>query len=150
MENVYRSRTRIIGPLKAALFGLVLPLFLAACNAGAGGYAATSPTTGGSGTSSGGGSGTSSGGGSGTATSNSAALTWNPVSAANLSGYRVYYGTTSGVYSQAYGQGISAGNATTYTVLGLSSGTRYYFVVTAYDTSNNESGSSNESYKDIP
>ena len=54
------------------------------------------------------------------------------------------------MYSQAYGQGISAGNATTYTVLGLSSGTRYYFVVTAYDTSNNESGYSNESYKDIP
>ena len=42
------------------------------------------------------------------------------------------------------------GNATTYTATGLTSGTRYYFVVTAYDTANNESSFSNEVFKDIP
>ena len=83
-------------------------------------------------------------------TSNSAALAWDAVAATNLSGYRLYYGTTPGSYLQPYGQGISAGNATTFTLMGLSSSTRYYFAVTAFDTSGNESGYSNEVFKDIP
>jgi len=83
-------------------------------------------------------------------TSNSANLTWDPVSHPSLSGYRVYYGTSPGTYLQAHGQGISVGTNSSYTLLGLSSGTRYYFSVTAYDSSNNESGYSNEVYKDIP
>lgn len=62
----------------------------------------------------------------------------------DLAGYKVYYGIASGNYSQ----NINAGNVTTYTVSGLNDGT-YYFVVTAYDTSNNESGHSNEVSKFI-
>jgi len=78
-----------------------------------------------------------------------AILLWDPVTATNLSGYRVYYGTAPGTYFQALGQGVSVGNVTTYTVTGLSVGTRYYFAVTARDTSNNESSYSNEVFKDI-
>ncbi|WP_172425984.1 fibronectin type III domain-containing protein [Sulfuricaulis limicola] len=81
---------------------------------------------------------------------NAAALTWDAVPATNLSGYRVYYGTTPGTYQQAPGQGLSVGNITTYTLMGLSNGTRYYFAVTAFDTAGNESGYSNEVFKDIP
>jgi chitodextrinase len=78
-----------------------------------------------------------------------AILMWDPVTATNLSGYRVYYGTAPGTYIQALGQGVSVGNVTTYTVTGLTVGTRYYFAVTALDTSNNESSYSNEVFKDI-
>ena len=82
--------------------------------------------------------------------SNSASLEWDPVAAPNINGYRVYFGNAPGTYLQPLGQGISVGNVTTYTLLGLSSATRYYFVVTATDTLNNESAYSNEVFKDIP
>lgn len=87
------------------------------------------------------------GGGPGsTVPSYTAALTWNPpVPTTNLSGYRVYFGTSSG----AYGQGISVGNVTTYTMTGLASGS-YYFAVTAFDDFGNESPYSNEASKLIP
>jgi len=79
-----------------------------------------------------------------------ATLAWDVVVHPTLSGYRVYYGTAPGTYLQLLGSGIDVGNATTHTVTGLSSGTRYYFVVTAYDSSSNESAFSNEVFKDIP
>ena len=82
--------------------------------------------------------------------SNSATLQWDSVTAPNLSGYRVYFGNAPGTYLQALGQGVSVGNVTVYTVLGLSSATRYYFVVTATDTLGSESTYSNEVFKDIP
>jgi len=84
------------------------------------------------------------------APSGTAVLTWDPVTSANLSGYRVYYGTTSGAYIQVRGAGLNVGNALTYTITGLTSGTRYYFAVTAIDTSNNESAFSSEVFKNIP
>ena len=79
-----------------------------------------------------------------------AALAWDAVTAPGLSGYRVYYGNTPGTYSQSFGNGLNVGNVTTYTVTGLSRGVRYYFAVTAFDSSNNESVYSNEVFKDIP
>ena len=79
-----------------------------------------------------------------------AGLDWDPVTSANLSGYRVYYGTTPGTYLQLAGLGLDAGNLTTYAVSGLTSGTRYYFAVKAYDASGVESPFSNEVFKDIP
>src|SRR6266480_1030261 len=82
--------------------------------------------------------------------SNSAGLAWDAVIVPNLSGYRVYFGTAPGTYLQPVGQGISVGNVTTYTVMGLASGTRYYFAVTDFDTLGNESSYSNEVFKDIP
>lgn len=83
-------------------------------------------------------------------TANTASLAWDPVTAANVSGYRIYYGTSTGSYDQPYGRGINVGNTTSATISGLSSGTRYYFAVTAFDASNNESGYSNEAVKDLP
>jgi hypothetical protein len=80
----------------------------------------------------------------------SAILTWDPVVDANLTGYRVYYGTASGTYFQSLGSGISVGNATTYTVPGLAGGTRYYFVVTSLNDTGFESRYSNEVSKLTP
>ena len=72
-------------------------------------------------------------------------LEWEPVSDPNLVSYRIYYGTSSLTYPQS----LDVGNNTTYTVMGLSSGTRYYFAVTAYIGLNDESVISNEVCKTI-
>jgi hypothetical protein len=80
---------------------------------------------------------------------NTATLAWDAVTDPSLSGYRVYYGTAPGTYLQPVGQGLDVGDVTTYSVTGLSSGTRFYFASTAY-TSNGESTYSNEVFKDIP
>jgi chitodextrinase len=82
--------------------------------------------------------------------SDTTTLAWDASTATNLSGYRIYYGTAPGTYFQSRGKGVDVGNVTTYTIAGLSSGTRYYFAATAYDTSNNESAFSNEVFKDMP
>lgn len=73
-----------------------------------------------------------------------AILAWDPVTAASSSAYRMYCGTAPRTYIQPFG------NVSTYTITGLNSGTRYYFVATAYDTSGTESPFSNEVFKDIP
>jgi chitodextrinase len=85
-----------------------------------------------------------------TLTPNTATLTWDAVIHPNLAGYRIYYGTAPGAYVQPVGSGVSVGNVVTFTVTGLTSGTRYYFAATAFDASNNESAFSNEVFKDIP
>jgi hypothetical protein len=77
----------------------------------------------------------------------SATLTWNPGTSPDLAGYKVYRATTSG----GYGAPIATvqGNITTYIATGLQSGTTYFFIVTAYDSSGNESVPSNEVSKSI-
>jgi chitodextrinase len=86
-----------------------------------------------------------------TLAANTATLAWDAVIHPGLAGYRIYFGTASGTYSQAPGNGVNvASSATTHTITGLTSGTRYYFTVTAYDALNNESAFSNEVFKDIP
>lgn len=60
-----------------------------------------------------------------------------------MQGYRVYYGTQSGQYSQARGAGLST-TTTSYTVNNLIVGRTYYFAVTAYDSAGNESDYSSE------
>src|SRR5207247_427058 len=82
--------------------------------------------------------------------SNSADLAWDAVTVPSLSGYRIYFGTAPGTYLQPVGQGISVGNVTTYTVMGLASGTRYYFAVTDFDTSGQQSSYPNEVSKAVP
>jgi hypothetical protein len=67
-------------------------------------------------------------------------LAWDAVSAATLSGYRLYYGQA----SQTYTASIDVGLTTSYTVTGLTDGQTYYFAVTAYDTAGDQSGFSNE------
>jgi hypothetical protein len=64
-------------------------------------------------------------------------------------GYRIYYGTTSHTYLQPKGSGIDAVVATTYIIRGLQSGTTYFFAVTDYDASGNESGYSAEVSKTV-
>jgi chitodextrinase len=78
-----------------------------------------------------------------------ATLAWDAVIHPSLSGYRVYFGTASGTYAQTAGNGVDAGTATIHTITGLSSGTRYYFAVKAYDALNNESTFSIEVFIDI-
>lgn len=58
----------------------------------------------------------------------------------DLAGYNIYYGTT----SRGYINVIDVGNVTNYTIGNLSWDIVYYFTVTAYDTSGNESEFSNE------
>ena len=74
-----------------------------------------------------------------------AILSWNPNTEPNVAGYRVYVGLASGVY----GPPINAGSLTTLQVTNLALGQTYFFVVTAVNTSNMESGYSNEVTKSI-
>lgn len=57
----------------------------------------------------------------------------------DLAGYKLHYGTASGVYDHS----VDVGNVTTYTLTGLTKGQVYYIYATAYDTSSNESSPSN-------
>ena len=59
----------------------------------------------------------------------------------DLASFRIHYGTTSGTYTQVVD--VLDPNATGQTITGLSPNT-YYFAVTAYDLSGNESVFSNE------
>ncbi len=66
---------------------------------------------------------------------------WNANQEADLAGYKLYYGTQSG----SYGAPITIGkDATSYRLTGLAEATTYYAVMTAFDTSGNESGYSEE------
>lgn len=69
-----------------------------------------------------------------------ALLSWNPSAEPDVIGYKVYQGTTTLVYDTVY----DVGNVISYTVQNLNFGTTYYFAITAYDASFNESGFSPE------
>jgi fibronectin type 3 domain-containing protein len=106
-------------------------LILAGCGGGGGGG--------------GGGSSSNSTGSNTSNTSNSEgagtiSLAWDANASSAIAGYKVYYGTSSGNYPDV----INVGNTTTYTVSNLQSGHTYYFAVTDYETSGNESQYSNE------
>ncbi len=72
--------------------------------------------------------------------SQSVSLSWNPNPDTNVVGYALYVGHTSGNYSSR----IDVGTNTTSTLSGLSNGATFYFVATAYDSSDVESAPSNE------
>ncbi len=76
---------------------------------------------------------------SSTAFASDVTLSWDPKTDTGLSGYKVYYGTS----SRAYSASVSVGNVTTYTLTGLGYGT-YYFAVAATYSTGAESGQSNE------
>ena len=61
-------------------------------------------------------------------------LAWDPNTEPDLAGYKLYYGTASGDYTQV----IDVGNTTMYTVTNLTAGHTYYFTVTAHDASGHE------------
>jgi len=65
---------------------------------------------------------------------------WDRNTESNIAGYRLAYGTQSGVYSST----IDVGNNTSYQVHSMSDATVYYFVVLAYDTAGHVSAPSQE------
>ncbi len=73
-------------------------------------------------------------------------LAWDPNTDAGLSGYKVYLGNA----SRSYQSSLDVGNKTNATVTNLQEGATYYFAVTAYDSSRNESSYSNEVVYTIP
>jgi hypothetical protein len=72
-------------------------------------------------------------------------LAWDAVSDPDLAGYKVYYGYG----SRQYSVNVKVGNFTTAKLSGLDEARIYYLTVTAYDTSGNESGFSNEVKYDL-
>jgi len=74
-------------------------------------------------------------------------VTWNPNTEPDLSGYKLYHGTASG----QYGEPVDVGNVTGHVMeITPQHGATYYFALTAYDTSGNESGYSDEATCFIP
>jgi len=125
---------------------LFIILLLTACGGGGSGDTATplDPNQGGKGN----------GGGSGITSYGTATLSWLPPtentdgSALTLAGYKIYYGTSEGNYTEV----ISIDNVgiATYVIDNLPAGNTYYFVVTAVDTDGIESGYSEVGSKTIP
>ena len=75
-----------------------------------------------------------------------ATLEWSPNSESDLAGYKIYVGTTSGIY----GYPLDVGAVTSFTIPNLLEGGTYYFTATAYDLSGNESAPSLEVSTTIP
>ncbi len=75
----------------------------------------------------------------GVASNGKLTLAWSSNTEPDIAGYRLYYGTSPG----SYGNRTDVGLNTVYAINGLGQGT-YYFVVSAYNTSGQESGYSNE------
>ncbi len=66
-------------------------------------------------------------------------LIWTASTSAGITGYKIYYGPTTGNYPNVR----TIGNVTSYTLTGLPDGT-YFIAATAFDASGNESSFSNE------
>ncbi len=74
-------------------------------------------------------------------------VTWNPNTEEDLAGYRLYVGQASG----QYGEPVDVGNVTGHVMEIIPQhGATYYFALTAYDTSGNESGYSDEATCFVP
>jgi len=84
----------------------------------------------------------------------SATVSWNANTEPDLAGYRIYYGTSPRTGTNpgsattqplpkcglcGYSSSVTVGNVRTYTFSSLTNSATYYFSVSAYDTSNNES-----------
>ena len=67
-------------------------------------------------------------------------LTWDASTSTNVASYQIYYGTTSGSYTQV----VSAGDVTQTTITGLTPGTTYFLAATSSDDASLESVYSNE------
>jgi hypothetical protein len=86
-----------------------------------------------------------------TAAANAAAdktvdLAWNANPEPDVAGYRLRYGTTSGIYTNT----VDAGSSLSATATGLDGGTTYYFTVVAYNTSGQTSPNSGEVAYTVP
>jgi hypothetical protein len=78
----------------------------------------------------------------------SATLSWTLNSEADLAGYKLYVGTAPGRYTYA-GSPVIIGLMGSYTLSGLPMGQTYYFALSAFDSSGNESALSSEVSKSI-
>ena len=67
-------------------------------------------------------------------------LAWDPNTDPNIAGYKIYYGTIRSNYTFK----VDVGKYESVTISGLEPGKTYYFAVTAYDLSGNESDFSDE------
>ena len=82
------------------------------------------------------------------APSHSVTLSWAPSSSPDVAGYYVYRGMTAkGPFEKLNSDPT---RDTTYTDTAVVSGTTYYYVVTAVDSSGNESGYSNVAEATVP
>ena len=74
-------------------------------------------------------------------------LGWDQNTEPDLAGYKIYYGNSSGNYTESVN--ITSGNITTCTISDLIEGQTYYFAATAYNSSLVESNYSAEVYYTI-
>lgn len=72
-------------------------------------------------------------------------LAWDPSATQGVTGYKVYYGTAPGTYTQ----NVDVANITAYSFKDLTYGATYYFTVSAYDASGSVSSYSNEVSKTV-
>jgi hypothetical protein len=79
-------------------------------------------------------------------TARSVSLAWDADPQPDIAGYKLYYGSATGSYTND----IDVGNVTTTTLSGLVNGVTYYFAATAYDTLGLESGYSGEVNYTVP
>jgi hypothetical protein len=74
-------------------------------------------------------------------------LGWNANTESDLAGYKIYIGTSSGVYNYAtspYVSPVNVGMVQTFTFLLLPGGATYYFAITAFNSTGQESAFSSE------
>lgn len=74
-------------------------------------------------------------------------INWNPSSSTNVVGYKVYYGTSSGHYSQSV---LVSGGVTSIRIDGFEPGTSYFAAVTTVNGNGQESAYSREVYFTTP
>ncbi|MCD6199355.1 MAG: fibronectin type III domain-containing protein [Deltaproteobacteria bacterium] len=73
-------------------------------------------------------------------------MTWNRNQEPDIAGYKIFYGTQSGYYTDSItvNDTVNQPQQRSYTIAGLSEGTTYYFVLKAFDRIGQESEYSNE------
>jgi len=82
----------------------------------------------------------------------SATLSWSANTESDLAGYKIYYSATPRTGTcppGGYPQKVDVGNKTSYAIDKLEKGRAYYFSITSYDATGNESCFSSEVKKII-
>jgi hypothetical protein len=82
----------------------------------------------------------------GVACSATVTVAWDPNPEPTVAGYNMYYGTSSGRYTNS----VDVGSETRCAISALQEGVTYYLAVTAYDGSGNQSGYSDEIVYTVP